>query len=147
MTAFMDQPQKKPEPVQIDPYLLNQRRLRKTSSEYFERRSSSLALPQAFRARAQSLMVIMSHGKQKEGKTKSKKAKSMKGTLKSRCTPYYLPRLTPLGLSSNLLKGVYQSAVLVLFTLGEPNNNFLNFSQFGFLELLKDPINNLKMGV
>eukprot|EP00090_Calanus_glacialis_P041853 TRINITY_DN74412_c0_g1_i1.p1 TRINITY_DN74412_c0_g1~~TRINITY_DN74412_c0_g1_i1.p1 ORF type:complete len:165 (-),score=16.73 TRINITY_DN74412_c0_g1_i1:549-1043(-) len=128
MTAFMDQPPKKPEKVQIDPRLLNHQRLRKTSSAYFDRRSSSLALPPAFRTRAQSLMVVMKTIKPKKSKTQSKNTKYFIGNDGRKRTPYFLPRLTPVGLSLSLLKGVCVSAVLVWFSLGKPKEIVSAFS-------------------
>jgi hypothetical protein len=95
------------------------------------------------------LMVIMSHLKPKEGKKKKKKSKSRKSNpnFDRRCSaPYYLPRLTPLGLASNLMKGTCVSAVLVLATLGEPKilTHLCIFSQFGPLEHLTTLSCNIK---
>ena len=155
-TAVLDKPPKKQKPILIDPYLLNRRRLRKASSEFFDRTSSSSSSSSSsipnfhtFRPRAQSLMVVMNKLKPKDvtqsmgqkstwttvphvtapkGRKKTKKrAKFINSNPYCGSSPYFLPRLTPLGIASNLLKGICASAALVLFTLGEPKSCITHF--------------------
>ena len=56
----------------------------------------------------------------KEKKKAKKRAKFINSNPYCGASPYFLPRLTPLGIASNLMKGICASAALVLFTLGEP---------------------------